>query len=88
MATKPFCPTMNKDALALIRKARKHNNDLDKIDRKNGNTTPADCDLDVHLRTAISALDCALVMKDWDVVAQAYCLLQDAELRVRDMLPD
>ena len=73
-------------AKTMVENARKRNVRMSSIDRRNGNDAPEDCPLDMHLRTVLSALECGMNMREWEVVAEAAALLQDAELKARQDL--
>ena len=66
-----------------IERARQFNDQLDAVDRKRGGATPAECPIDVGLRTVMSAMEAGMGREDWDCIAEAFCMLQDIELRVR-----
>ena len=75
-----FC---SRRAIARVAKARATNAASSEEERQSGYGVPEDMSLSDHLRTVLMALNCGLDTLDWNVVAEAYCLLQDAELRVR-----
>jgi hypothetical protein len=80
---KIFSPTMSAEAAKALAHARRENAKRDRMDRDAGRAAPADCRIDVHLRTCIEALARGLTCQDWGVVAEALDMLQQAELRAR-----
>ena len=82
-----FDPEFTKDdSRKLLLAARERTRQMDALDAKSGTATPSQCPLDVHLRTVISSLNVAINLGDWAIAAEAYCMLQDAELRERLMI--
>ena len=62
--------------------ARQRMAEMSKIESANGFATPEDCDPDLHLRTAMSALMCALQREDWDVASDALVMMSQLHARV------
>jgi hypothetical protein len=88
LADEPFSPGASKRYRRLLAKARQTNARRDADDREGGKAgAPGDCPLDLHLRTAISALAAGMDAGDWDCVAEGLAMLQDAELRARLVYP-
>ncbi len=73
-------------AQMLLRRARKHNDVLDAIDRKSGHATPMDCPPDMQLRTVMDALTCGIETRSWSAVAEGLALLQNMELHIRHLI--
>jgi hypothetical protein len=67
-----------KKAELAIARARKVCRKRDADERAMGMAPPSDCDLLIQIRTAREAIYSALVAPSWDVVAEAYVLLDDA----------
>jgi hypothetical protein len=59
-------------------RAAKTNRERDAMDVKAGFARPHACPPDLVMRTAVMALECALTMEDWDVVAEAADILAAA----------
>ena len=78
-----FEPTDNERCRKLLAGAREANAKRDKIERDVGFAAPPDTPLDLHLRTAISAIVCGIITEDWVPVAEGLAMLQDAEVRAR-----
>jgi hypothetical protein len=78
-----YQPTDDRKTLRYIEKARKTNRQRDAIERVHGHAAPADCPLDVELRTVIDALIAGIGRQDWDCVAEGVAMLQDTELKAR-----
>lgn len=55
--------------------ARKRSAAMDEIDRRNGFSTPTEVPASL-VPTAMSALEAAISVGDWDCVADAYVLLE------------
>jgi hypothetical protein len=67
----------------MLSKARRVNEERDRIDRSYGFLPPSKCRLHIQLRTVLSAMDCGIDKKDWAIIAEAMCMLQDTESIVR-----
>ena len=65
------------DFEAMVKKARKKNASFDKIDRKSGFATPSDKGRRSTMATARTAIEAAIRTCDWDIVAEAYVLLEE-----------
>jgi hypothetical protein len=68
-----------------LKRARRFNRRLDRMDRKHGFAPPSDAPLLLEVRTVLDALFAAIATQDWDTVCEASALLQDHELRMRQM---
>jgi hypothetical protein len=60
-----------------IARARETNTKRDAVDRAAGFKAPSDGPSDLLLRTAIVAVLAGLTEKDWNAVAEGYCMLVD-----------
>lgn len=85
--TERFELPMTKENERLMQDARNTNHNRDLVDRKNGFAAPGDTTIDLHLRTAISAISTGVNMRDWTCVAEGLAMLQDAEVRARTTPP-
>lgn len=66
----------------MMKKAAVRVTSHDKIDKKAGFAPPKDCDFFTHLRTVSAALECAIMLGDWDTAAEALFLARTLEKRV------
>ena len=66
-----------------VRSARRRNSERSRSEQGHGWASPESGPVVVHFATAVSALECALECEDWDVVAEAFCVLDDALTRLR-----
>jgi hypothetical protein len=80
----PFAMPSSQIGKALLQKALKTNAHRDGIDREHGNASPSDCPTPLQIRTAMTALACALSTKTWDVAAEALALLCNASAAWHD----
>lgn len=75
----------------LVGRARRVNEERDVMDRNAGMAAPGDCPVSAQLRTAIQAIVSGIETSGvprelaWDCIAEGLVILQDAELRVREM---
>jgi hypothetical protein len=69
-----YIPTDHPEALALLARALKHNEDLDKVDGGLRHRPISE-----QLRTAICAIVCGIECRDWDPVAQGCILIMQVE---------
>jgi hypothetical protein len=67
----------------LVQKAAIRNKERDDIERSHGNASPSDCDIDVHVATALEALRSAMLAPSDDILAEAYDILRLALERLR-----
>ena len=65
-----------------IAAARKRVEAMNQMDRQGGFLPLSDCPVSEQIGVAMAALECALQTSDWEVVADAYVLLQDARSMV------
>ncbi len=76
--------------VAMMDQARKHNDELDKVDHASGFSAPTDghdaMDDFLLMRTAMCAIQCGLNTRDNAPVAEGLTMLQDLELRQRAKL--
>jgi hypothetical protein len=79
-----FDPVVDPKSRRLVKKARRTNASRDKSERQHGFGVPSEIPIDCGLRTVITALACAIGKSDWDCVAEAYAMLQDIELKLRE----
>ena len=70
---------------ALLKKAKRTNQQRDRHDRKVGFAAPGDASLRVYFRTVLSALEAGMRMEDWPCVAEGYVMLQDFYARLESM---
>ena len=68
----------DKEFALLIEKATGTNARRDVEDRSAGFAAPADSSRDALLRTAVSAIECAIRVQDWDCAAEGLVMLADA----------
>lgn len=67
---------MNFDA--AIKAARERSAQMDEVDRRNGLATPSEAP-ETIVATAMAALQAAISLGNWDVVADAYVLLEQKQ---------
>lgn len=60
----------------LLGRARKTNQDRDKIDHDNGSGTPADFGPAEVIRTALAAIKAGILTDNKDCLAEAYAMLE------------
>lgn len=63
---------------ALMQKARKTNAQRDEADRNLGFATPFDLGVSECVKTAMEAIRAGIENEDWDFVAEAQVILEDA----------
>ena len=68
----------------LVKQARFRVLKMDIADESHGLTTPQRCPLRLHCATALQALDCAMQIESWDVVAEAFVLIEQLRDRIED----
>ena len=66
----------------MLKKALKRDAEMARSEKEVGFVPPNECDLHAHLRTIESALECAIMMADWDTACEAMVLLQQAIVRI------
>jgi hypothetical protein len=71
----------------MLYKARKKDAEMAQIEHEAGWAAPKACDLATHLRTAISALECAVKVKDWQTVCEGVILIEQAVAQLREQFP-
>ena len=90
-----YLSTKNPAVVQLVEQARKTNASRDKTERKAGFATPASAGMPELLRTAITAIGSGLEQLNktasaWedqqalDCIAEGLCMVQDAELKLRN----
>lgn len=75
------------DTLARVHLARNRVDAMTLSEDLGHHTVPlAEEGLDMQLRTVLTALGCAMTTDEWNVAAEAFCMLQDAELLIRQRI--
>jgi hypothetical protein len=65
------------DYAQLMKRAAETNARRDKMEREAGFAAPPDSDQQGYLRTVQSALECGILMEDWNAVAEGAAMLAD-----------
>jgi hypothetical protein len=72
-----------KDYEGMMREARKHNAELDEVERKQGFARPSQGSYRSHLWTAMLAIESGLTTGDTEPIAQGQAILEELLARLR-----
>jgi hypothetical protein len=67
---------------AMMDRAREKDAAMARSEASAGFASPSRCDIGLHLRTADSAIECAIKTKDWPTACEGLVLLRQAIARI------